>query len=70
MPKLLRNLLAVVAGIGHRQRRQHGVDPCGSLDHRAPCRIPAPAWFVALDLCAAYLPMAWVGTRIGARVVR
>jgi hypothetical protein len=29
--------------------------------------IPAPAWFVALDLVVAYLPMAWVGGRLGAR---
>ena len=30
--------------------------------------IPAPAWFVALDLVAAYLPMAWLAIRIGARM--
>lgn len=29
--------------------------------------IPAPAWFIALDLAAAYLPMAWLATRICAR---
>lgn len=27
--------------------------------------IPAPAWFIALDLLVAYLPMAWLGTRLG-----
>ena len=32
--------------------------------------IPAPAWFIALDLIAAYLPMAWLGTRLGARFMR
>ena len=32
--------------------------------------IPAPAWFIALDLLAAYLPMAWLATRIGARIGR
>jgi len=26
--------------------------------------IPAPAWFIALDLVAAYLPMAWLGERL------
>ncbi len=26
--------------------------------------IPAPAWFVALDLIVAYLPMAWFGGRL------
>jgi hypothetical protein len=30
--------------------------------------IPAPAWFIALDLVAAYLPMAWIATQIGARM--
>jgi hypothetical protein len=27
--------------------------------------IPAPAWFIALDLLVAYLPMAWLGARLG-----
>lgn len=26
--------------------------------------IPAPPWFIALDLLVAYLPMAWLATRI------
>jgi hypothetical protein len=30
--------------------------------------IPAPVWFIALDLIAAYLPMAWLATQIGARL--
>jgi hypothetical protein len=30
--------------------------------------IPAPAWFTALDLLAAYLPMAWLATRLGRRL--
>lgn len=32
--------------------------------------IPAPAWFVALDLLAAYIPMAWLAIQIGVRVQR
>ncbi len=28
--------------------------------------IPAPAWFVALDLIVAYGPMAWLGGYVGA----
>lgn len=32
--------------------------------------IPAPAWFIALDLVAAYLPMAWLATRVGAALTR
>lgn len=27
--------------------------------------IPAPTWFVVLDLVVAYLPMAWIGARLG-----
>ena len=30
--------------------------------------IPAPIWFVALDLVGAYLPMAWLGALLGRRV--
>jgi hypothetical protein len=36
---------------------------CGGI--AASFMIPAPAWFIALDLLAAYLPMAWLATRIG-----
>lgn len=32
--------------------------------------IPAPTWFMALDLVAAYLPMAWLACFIGARIQR
>jgi hypothetical protein len=30
--------------------------------------IPAPAWFIALDLLAAYLPMAWLGIQLVTRI--
>lgn len=39
---------------------------CGGI--AASFMIPAPAWFIALDLVLAYLPMAWLAVRIGARV--
>jgi hypothetical protein len=29
--------------------------------------LPAPMWFNVLDLVGAYLPMAWLGARIGGR---
>jgi hypothetical protein len=29
--------------------------------------LPAPLWFNVLDLLAAYLPMAWLGARLGTR---
>ena len=30
--------------------------------------IAAPAWFIILDLLVAYIPMAWIGARIGCRI--
>lgn len=29
--------------------------------------LPSPIWFSALDLGGAYLPMAWIGWKLGAR---
>jgi len=29
--------------------------------------IPGPTWFKVLDLAIAYLPMAWIGGKIGSR---
>lgn len=39
---------------------------CGGI--AASFMIPAPAWFIVLDLSAAYLPMSWIGLLIGARM--
>lgn len=39
---------------------------CGGV--AASFMIPAPSWFIALDLLAAYLPMAWLGIQIGTRM--
>lgn len=36
----------------------------------AATMIPAPRWFVALDLLAAYLPMAYLGSKLGRRITR
>lgn len=30
--------------------------------------IPAPKWFLVLDLAVAYLPMAWAGAWLGRRI--
>jgi hypothetical protein len=38
---------------------------CGGI--AASFMIPAPEWFIALDLLLAYLPMAWLGVRLAAR---
>ena len=39
---------------------------CGGV--AASFMIPAPTWFIALDLLAAYLPMAWAAVQIGTRI--
>jgi hypothetical protein len=36
---------------------------CGGI--AASFMIPAPAWFVAIDVIVAYLPMAWLAVRFG-----
>jgi hypothetical protein len=41
---------------------------CGGV--AASFMIPAPTWFFAIDLLVAYLPMAWLGTRLGAHLAR
>jgi len=41
---------------------------CGGV--AASFMSPAPKWFIALDLVAAYLPMAWIGIQLGARMTR
>lgn len=41
---------------------------CGGV--AATFMIPAPVWFIALDLLVAYLPMAWLATRFGSRLQR
>jgi hypothetical protein len=39
---------------------------CGGI--AASFMIPAPKWFIALDVLVAYLPMAWLGIRLGKRI--
>lgn len=41
---------------------------CGGV--AASFMIPAPTWFIALDLLAAYLPMAWLSILIGTRLTQ
>jgi len=41
---------------------------CGGV--LASFMIPAPAWFIAVDLLLAYLPMAWLAIWIGTRLAR
>lgn len=42
------------------------VNLCGGI--AASFMIPAPIWFIVIDLVAAYLPMAWISIQIGQRL--
>src|SRR5687768_10495085 len=41
---------------------------CGGV--AASFMIPAPAWFIALDLLVAYIPMAWLAVQMGRQIKR
>ena len=61
-------IVAYLFATTHRERLAYAVGAvflCGGI---AACfMIPAPAWFMVLDLVGAYLPMAWLGIAIGRR---
>ena len=62
-------LAAFLIAATHRARLAYVIGAvflCGGV--AASFMIPAPAWFIALDLLAAYLPMAWLGIQIGTRM--
>lgn len=59
---------AYLVAASHPARFAYGVGAfflCGGI--ASAFMIPAPAWFIAVDLLAAYVPMAWLGVRIGSR---
>lgn len=31
-------------------------------------KLPAPSWFIAVDIIAAYIPMAWLGGMLGKKI--
>jgi hypothetical protein len=62
-------LVAYLIAASHRAVMAWGIGAvflCGGV--AASFMIPAPAWFIALDLLVAYLPMAWLGIQIGSRL--
>lgn len=59
----------LLAGPGWRARLAYAVGVfflCGGV--AAAVMIPAPRTFIAADLLLAYLPMAWLGLRLGLRL--
>ena len=64
-------IAAYLLAASHQARLAYGVGAFFLLGGiSASFMIPAPAWFIALDLTAAYLPMAWLGIQVGRRVRR
>ena len=62
-------LAGAVIAMSHRANVAYAIGAvflCGGI--AASVMIPAPTWFIVLDLAAAYLPMAWLGLSIADRV--
>ncbi len=62
---LLGAMIGSVIGMSHRATVAYAIGflfLCGGI--AASVMIPAPTWFIILDLVAAYLPMAWLGLSI------
>jgi hypothetical protein len=57
--------LAAKLGASHQMRLALGIGVLFMLGGIAAARmVPAPGWFISLDLIAAYLPMAVLGGRL------
>jgi len=62
-------LAGSVIAVSHRSIVAYAIGTvflCGGI--AASFMIPAPTWFIVLDLAAAYLPMAWLGLSIANRL--
>jgi hypothetical protein len=62
-------LAAHLTAATHREALAYGIGAlflAGGI--AAAFMISAPGWFLALDLLIAYLPMAWLATRLGRRI--
>jgi hypothetical protein len=61
-------LAAYIIAAKNKPRIAHIVGAVFLCSGVAACFIvPAPAWFIALDLVVAYVPMAWLATRLARR---
>jgi hypothetical protein len=62
-------LVAYLIAASHKNRFAYVIGVfflCGGL--AASFMIPAPTWFIALDLIVAYLPMAWLSIMLAQRI--
>lgn len=66
---LIGAFIAHLAGAGPRTALSYAIGIlflAGGI--AAAFMIPAPAWFIAVDLLLAYIPMAWLAARLGCLV--
>lgn len=64
-------LIAYLVATGRKRIPAYVVGGLFLLGGIAACfMIPAPVWFIVLDLVLAYLPMAWLACWLGARMQR
>ena len=64
-------LVAYLVVASHKPVFAYVIGACFLAGGIAAARmIPAPTWFVVLDLAMAYVPMAFLGTLLGRRITR
>ena len=62
---------AYAISVHHKTRAAYAIGALFFLGGiAASSMIPAPSWFMALDLVVAYIPMAFLGILIGARLAK
>ena len=62
-------LVAYLIAASYKSTLAYAVGVLTLIGGIAACfMIPAPGWFMALDLVVAYIPMAWLAVQIGRRV--
>lgn len=62
-------VVAYLVAASHKNRFAYVIGVfflCGGI--AASFMIPAPTWFIALDLIVAYLPMVWLGILLARRI--
>ena len=63
---LVASLVAVMIAVSHKMTIALGIGGLFLIGGiAASMMIPAPAWFIALDLIVAYIPMALLGAKLG-----
>jgi hypothetical protein len=63
-------LVAFLVAASHRSEFAYAIGFLFLAGGVAVCfMIPAPVWFMILDLAAAYIPMAWLATQFGRRII-